>query len=608
MTEIGGQTLVSAYNNYVNKLSTYKDLIQEQNKSIKILVYFRFFTFIIDFSVTVYTFIIKSYLVSISVFIVSLAIFIYLIIEKSKAINKRNYSMALKEINEKALKRLNGEWKDFEDDGSEFKDKQHSYSDDLDIFGECSLFQWINSSKTFVGREKLKNRLIHPLSTSVDINTIQQSLHELAMNLEWRQQFEAEGMVIPNQNINPKELYKWGKDKNELYTKPWLILFVRLLPCLTLILITLTYFTSLIDFKLPCFTIFLQTIILFIGAKKRSYTFNNIYKYKGIIVVYLRLLSSIADKDFKSDYLRQLKSNLVTYEGEGAVTAIKKLATIYDKISDRQNSFFMIFNISLLWDYQCMIEFEKWRINSGKSLEKWFDVIGQVEALSSISNIIYDNPQWTVPLIKDCDFIVKANGLGHPLLGDKKVCNDITINNEKNILLITGSNMSGKSTFLRTIGINLVLSYIGATVCAEKFECSLMKIITCMRTSDNLENNISSFYAEILRIKMIVEETRKNKKVFFLLDELFKGTNSIDRHDGAKALIKQLGEQGASGLISTHDLELCDLQYEYFRIKNYNFQEYYVNNEIKFDYKIREGVSTTKNALYLIKLAGLDLE
>ncbi|MBU3199884.1 DNA repair protein [Clostridium estertheticum] len=459
-----------------------------------------------------------------------------------------------------------------------------------------------------MGREKLKNRLIHPLSTSVDINTIQQSLHELAMNLEWRQQFEAEGMVIPNQNINPKELYKWGKDKNELYTKPWLILFVRLLPCLTLILITLTYFTSLIDFKLPCFTIFLQTIILFIGAKKRSYTFNNIYKYKGIIVVYLRLLSLIADKDFKSDYLRQLKSNLVTYEGEGAVTAIKKLATIYDKISDRQNSFFMIFNISLLWDYQCMIEFEKWRINSGKSLEKWFDVIGQVEALSSISNIIYDNPQWTVPLIKDCDFIVKANGLGHPLLGDKKVCNDITINNEKNILLITGSNMSGKSTFLRTIGINLVLSYIGATVCAEKFECSLMKIITCMRTSDNLENNISSFYAEILRIKMIVEETRKNKKVFFLLDELFKGTNSIDRHDGAKALIKQLGEQGASGLISTHDLELCDLQYEYFRIKNYNFQEYYVNNEIKFDYKIREGVSTTKNALYLIKLAGLDLE
>lgn len=600
--------MVNTYNEYFNKLKTYEDLIEKQNKSIKIIEYFRFFTFVIGLSVTVYTFIIKSYIISVSVFIISLAIFIYLIVEHSKEVNKRKYSIALKEINEKALKRLNREWKDFEDDGSEFKDNQHNYSDDLDIFGKCSLFQWINSTKTFIGREILKNRFIHPLSTSVDIKITQQSLHELAMNLEWRQQFEAEGMVIPNQSIDPKELYKWGKDRNELYTKPWLILFVRLLPCLTLILITLTYFTSLIDFKLPCFMIFFQIITLFIGAKKRSDTFNSIYKYKDNIIIYLRLLSSITDKDFKSDYLRQLKSNLVTYEDEGAVVAIKKLSTIYDKISDRQNAFFIIFNILLLWDYQCMIEFEKWRINSGKNLKKWFDVIGQFEALSSISNIIYDNPQWAVPLITEENFILKAKGLGHPLLGDKKVCNNITINNDKNILLITGSNMSGKSTFLRTIGINLILSYIGATVCAEKFECSLMKIFTCMRTSDNLENNISSFYTEILRIKMIVENVRMEKKVFFLLDELFKGTNSIDRHDGAKALIKQLGEQGASGLISTHDLELCNLEHEYSRIKNYHFQEYYVNNELKFDYKLREGVSTTKNALYLIKLTGIDIK
>lgn len=600
--------MVSRYKEYFNKLKTYKDLIEEQNKSIKSIEYFRFFTFIIGLSVTVYTFIIKNYVVSIGVFVISLTIFIYLILEHSKEVNKRNYSIALKEINEKALKRLNGEWKDFEDDGSEFKDKQHSYSDDLDMFGKCSLFQWINSSKTFMGREILKNRLTQPLSSSVDIQMTQQSLHELAINLEWRQQFEAEGMVIPSQSIDPKELYKWGKDRNDLYTKPWLILFARLLPCLTLILITLTYFTSLIDYKLPYFIVLFQIITLFIGAKKRSETFSSIYKYKKNIIVYLRLLSSIADKDFKSDYLRQLKSDLVTNEDEGAVTAIKKLSSIYDKISDRQNGFFIIFNILFLWDYQCMIEFEKWRINSGKNLKKWFDVIGQFEALSSISNIIYDNPQWAVPLIKEENFILKAQSLGHPLLGDKKVCNNITIKNVKNILLITGSNMSGKSTFLRTIGINLILSYIGATVCAEKFECSLMKVFTCMRTSDNLENNISSFYAEILRIKMIVEKVRTNKKVFFLLDELFKGTNSTDRHDGAKALIKQLGEQGASGLISTHDLELCNLENEYSRIKNYHFQEYYVDNELKFDYKLREGVSTTKNGLYLIKLAGIDIK
>ncbi len=598
----------NAYNYYVNKLKAYKYLIEEQNKSVTIIGYLRLFTLIIGLSVTFYTFSIKSYYISIGILIVSLAIFIYLVIEYDKEIKKRKYSIALKEINEKALKRLNGQWKNFEDDGSEFKDEQHSYSKDLDIFGANSLFQWINSSKTFMGRQILKNRLIDTLRTSFDIKMTQQSLNELAMNLEWRQLFEAEGMVISNQCINPKELYEWVKDRNELYTKPWLILLVRLLPSITLILIILSYLTSLIDFKLPYFMLFVQLIILFIGAKKRSAAFNSIYRYKNSINIYFRLLSLIIEKDFKSDYLKQLKNNLVISEDECAVKAIKKLSNIYDKVSDRKNTFFIIVNILLLWDYQCMIEFEKWRIRSGKNLEKWLDVIGQFEALNSISNVIYDNPQWVMPLISDGDFIIKANGLGHPLLGDKRICNNITIDNQKNILIITGSNMSGKSTFLRTVGINLILSYIGAPVCAKKFECSIMRIFTCMRTSDNLENNISSFYAEILRIKMIAESVRENKKVFFLLDELFKGTNSIDRHDGAKALIKQLGEQGASGLISTHDLELCDLQYEYSKIKNYHFQEYYLNNELKFDYKIREGVSTTKNALYLIKLVGIDLK
>lgn len=608
IVKIGGKTLINPYNDYTERLRTYENLIKEQSKTIKIIEYLRIFTFLIGFSITIYTFFIKSYFIGTGIFIISLAVFTYLIIKHSNAVDKRKYSIALKDINEKGLKRLNGEWRNFEDSGDEFKDKNHSYSDDLDIFGKSSLFQWINSARTFTGREKLKERLTSPLSSIADIRMTQESLQELAANLEWRQQFEAEGMVIPGESINLKELYKWAEVRNELYTKPWLILLTRLLPCLTLTLIAAAYFTSLIDFKLPVFMIIAQLIILKIDAKKRNDAFNSIYKYKDNINVYLKMLNLITDKDFKSDYLKNLKDNLNTSEDREALKAIKKLSDIYDRISNRDNIIFLIFNILLLWDYQCMTAFEKWKISSGRNLEKWFQVIGQFESLGSISNIIYDNPKWTIPLITGDSFIVKASGLGHPLLGDERICNDITIPKDKNILLITGSNMSGKSTFLRTIGINLVLSYIGTSVCAEKFECSLMKIFTCMRISDNLENNISSFYAEILRIKMIVEEAGRNRKVFFLLDELFKGTNSIDRHEGAKALIRQLGKQGASGLISTHDLELCDLQYEYSKIKNYHFQEYYINNEIKFDYKIREGVSTTRNALYLIKLAGIDFK
>ena len=595
-------------NEYVNRLKVYQDKIAEQNKSVSTIGYLRLFTFIIGIGVTFYTFSIKSYVISIGVFVVSMAIFIYLISAYNKETKKREYSIALKDINEKALKRLNGQWKNFEDDGSEFKDEQHSYSGDLDIFGLNSLFQWINSTKTFMGRQTLKNRLITPLKTPFDIKMTQQSLLELAMNLQWRQSFEAEGMVISNECINPKQLCGWAKEKNELYSKSWLILLVRLLPAVTIITIILYYSTSLIDYRLPRIMLVIQIIFLFIGLKKRSAAFNGIYKYKNSIDIYQKMLSLINQKDFKSDYLKQLKNNLSQSKEDCAVKAIKKLASIYDKVSHRRNTFFIIINILLLWDYQCMIEFEKWRASSGKNLEKWFDVIGQFEALNSISNIIYDNPKWVMPLVSDGDFIIKAEGLGHPLLGDKRVCNNITIRQQRNILLITGSNMSGKSTFLRTVGINLILSYIGSPVCSVKFECSLMKVFTCMRTSDNLDNNISSFYAEILRIKAIVESVRDNKKVFFLLDELFKGTNSIDRHDGAKALIKQLGKQGASGLISTHDLELCALQSEYPKIKNYHFQEYYVNGELKFDYKIREGISTTRNALYLLKLAGIDLK
>lgn len=318
------------------------------------------------------------------------------------------------------------------------------------------------------------------------------------------------------------------------------------------------------------------------------------------------MLEHIEKIEFESKYLNELKARLINNENYNAVTAINKLSKIYDKMSDRNNTFFIIINILLLWDYRCMIEFEKWKSINRRSLKKWIDTIGEFEALSSIANIVYENPDWVMPVISHKKNVVIAEKIGHPLL-NKRVCNDISINNRKRILIITGSNMSGKSTFLRTIGVNLILSYIGCSVCAKKFECSIMDIYTCMKISDNLEKNISSFYAEILRVKMITDSIKNDDNIFVLLDELFKGTNSKDRHDGAEALIRQLGSKGACGLISTHDLELGNLEYEYDKVKNYHFKEYYKDDKLKFDYKIREGVSTTSNAMYLIKMVGIEV-
>ena len=191
----------NVYNDYVNRLEIYNNLIKEQNKSITAIAYLRFFTLIIGLGVTFYTFRIKSYYISIGIFIFQLLIFIYLVIKHDKEIKKRKYSIALKDINEKAIKKLNGEWKSFEDDGREFKNEDHSYSNDLDIFGRGSLFQWINSSKTFMGRQNLKNRLTNPLKTSLDIKKAQEALQELARAVEWRQLFEAEGLIVSNKCI-----------------------------------------------------------------------------------------------------------------------------------------------------------------------------------------------------------------------------------------------------------------------------------------------------------------------------------------------------------------------------------------------------------------------
>jgi DNA mismatch repair ATPase MutS len=204
--------------------------------------------------------------------------------------------------------------------------------------------------------------------------------------------------------------------------------------------------------------------------------------------------------------------------------------------------------------------------------------------------------------------VFEAKGIGHPLLTGKRTHNDLVIDNKVKVLLITGSNMSGKSTLLRTAGINLVLAYAGAPVCASWFQASIMGINTCMRIGDNLGENISSFYAELLRIKKIVTEAAAGKRIFYLLDEIFKGTNSLDRHTGAKVLINKLSHTNCIGLVSTHDLELCELERENDRIANYHFQEYYKNGRIYFDYELRPGPSTTRNALYLMQLAGIDVD
>jgi DNA mismatch repair ATPase MutS len=338
-----------------------------------------------------------------------------------------------------------------------------------------------------------------------------------------------------------------------------------------------------------------------------SRNLDTVYKYKDTIFIFNSLLMHIEKKKFSSEYLKNLKLKLINKGGITSSFQIKKLANLVNLVSDRKNMYYLPINILTLWDYQCLINLQRFKIASGPYLKTWLEVIGEMEALNSLSIIAYEHRDWTMPKFQTGSPVFKARKLGHPLLGNSRVYNDINIEKSQNVLLITGSNMSGKSTLLRTTGINLVLAYAGAPVCAESFSCSIMDIYTCMRTSDNLEKNISSFYAELLRIKKLVTATKDKAPIFFLLDEIFKGTNSIDRHTGATVLVTKLSTENALGFVSTHDLELGDIENTNKKVKNYHLREYYKENKLYFDYKLRPGVSTTRNALYLMKMAGLEI-
>lgn len=590
---------------YLNRKEKYEIDIAKIDKAISRIGRLRLLTFAIGLGMTIYTYILKSYIISGGIFILAAAIFVYLLFVHSNAAEERKGAISLRDINDKSLKRIDDEWRSFEDDGSEFKDENHRFSGDLDIFGKGSLFQWINTTCTYIGRRIFKDRLINHENSVEDIVKIQQAVKEMAFELDFRQKYNAAAMDTGSEN--PEDLFKWGEEMEKFYLRSELSVVTKILPVVTILIIILSFTTKFINPNWRSIAICIQILILIPGRNGRGRELNTIYEYKDSIKVYRGMLQLLEQKNFESVLLNEYKERLKSDKGISAAEVIDKLSNICDMVLERKNIYFVIVDILLLWDYHCMIELTKWKSEYGKSIHTWLTIIGEFEALASISNIAYEHEDWAKPEFKE-GTIVEAEEIAHPLLEKSRISNNVVIKRPANILLITGSNMSGKSTFLRTIGINLILAYIGAPVCARKFSCSVLKVYTCMRISDNLEKSISSFYAEILRIKMIVGASKRGEKVFFLLDEIFKGTNSSDRHLGAKILIKQLGDEGASGIVSTHDLELGDLEKEYSRIKNYHFQEYYENNELKFDYKLRRGVSTTRNALYLIKLAGIDIE
>lgn len=539
-----------------------------------------------------------------------IAAFIVVATYHNKLINKKEKVERFLEINEKGVKRINGEFKSIEDDGSEYINDSHPFSSDIDIFGKSSLFQLINDTLTKGGREKLvKSLSLEKLPSKEEIHNKQKGIEELGKKIEWRQELLVRGkskLKSKKREVNELEaLLKWSNSSSKKRGSKKLIAYI---------FIALTFasiISAILKFITPSYVLlFLMVNFIVIKLLTKDYKEDIllINDIKGTVKSYSEILKMIENEEFDSEYLKGIKKKLNNSEGISCSEEMKKLSNLLDWVGDSSsNAYYLILNILIFSDVFIMENLEDWKKKNSKELKNWLDVMSEIDSLVSISNLYFDFEDWNFPSISD-NKEIRGKKIGHPLIGERAVRNDYSLSDGKRVTLITGSNMSGKSTFLRTIGLNLLLAYIGAPVYSEEFTCGIFNIYTCMRTKDNLEESISSFYAEILRIKILIEATKRGEDVFFLLDEIFKGTNSVDRHTGATELINQLIDGGAMGLVSTHDLELCDLEEHDSRIENYNFREYYENNKIKFDYKLRKGKSETQNAIHLMKLAGIEFK
>ncbi len=592
-------------NQYKQMLKGYVHDLKKLKKRLDLVSNIRLLILLITVTMIFYSYFYINILTSWIALIIGVVSFISMVILHGRLNWKYRYLSALCDINKKNIDRLQGKWVDFVDDGGDFLNPEHEFSWDLDLFGKGSLFQWINTCSTPTGKNRLKESLINPLKDKDEIYKRQGAIKELSGKLIWRQKVNALVMMLDNKSLMDKDL----QIPNGFYSKKIANIVINLLPALT-ILSGASLYLNFVN-QWPFFLLItLQFLITIVGFGKRGKVLNGLFSLSDNLNTYTSILNDFEKQKFKENLNLELQQKLRNANNVPSSLIIKRLSKIADRAANRNNLFFFPINVILLWDLRCMIQYEAWKKGSNNVLEKIEEVIGELEALNSFAQLTYDQQQWTFPTISANKKHIRARQMSHPLIIPEGVPNDIDVNQENPMLLITGSNMSGKSTLLRAIGINLVLCYAGGPVCATSFETSIFDLHTCMRISDNLEKGISSFYGELLRIKdMIISSKNANITKLVLLDEIFKGTNSYDRHIGAKALAKQLLEQGACGLISTHDLELEVLETEtQGMVKNYHFKEHYVNDEIKFDYTLRRGVSKTRNALYLLRLVGIDLK
>lgn len=534
--------------------------------------------------------------VILSIYIVLLffSLFIYLVFLYNKYQKDHKKTIELIHLNQLEIEIAQGNFSHC-DPGEEFLSPNHPFSYDLDLFGENSFFAYLNRTATESGKKKLAETLSS--NNLSGIKEKQESIKELSQKPDWRQDFTATAKLVKTET-SEKSILQWINNH-----KPFLNQKFRLLPiafsAISLAVIALIEF-SFLPFSILTLWFFVGLGITMIWVKKIQNFAGHAEKAYSTISQFEQLIKSIENESFDSVQLRNKQKELC----QNDVKASKKLfqfSRLLDKFDQRNNLFIgVIGNALFLRDISLVLKMELWLKENRQEVESWFETLSFFDAQASLGNFAFNHPHFTFPTLSSETFCIYATQIGHPMIKlTKRVDNEFKIRPQE-FFIITGANMAGKSTFLRTIGLSILMANCGLPVCAKEFLYKPIALITSMRTADSLSNEESYFFSELKRLKFIVDEL-ENQPYFVILDEILKGTNSHDKALGSQKFLSRLAQSGSTGLIATHDLSICSLSESVENIQNFYFDAEIMNDELYFDYKIKPGICQNMNASFLLK-------
>jgi hypothetical protein len=538
--------------------------------------------------------------------VVGIGILLYLVsVDVANNAQIRNAKTLIR-INEEELEVLAHRFFERED-GSRFLPPEHPYANDLDIFGKASIYQWLSRCYTEQGKALLAANLLSPLSIEQVLKR-QEAIKELSDNIPWRQQWQAHAMLTTITQATQQKMETWLQEEEEHFTAPAWKVIIPVYSFLTIgsaVAAILGYIPGSVFSML----FLLYLVISQLLSRKAILTYVHLGGIVKEATTLQALINWLENLPAKAVHLKSIQEE-IKCQNSLAGHELKELQKILDRFDLRNNIVgLFVFNSFLLWDVRQMISLNAWRRRNKPVVKKWFAALAEMEVVHSLSTLHFNYPSWQFPSFRPEHFVLQAEEIGHPLIPqEQRVNNNYSVEGVAKIGLITGSNMAGKSTFLRSLGVNIVLAQIGAPVCAKAFVLSPVQLLSSMRIADNLAENTSTFYAELKKLRSIIERVKRHEKVFILLDEILRGTNSYDRHTGAAALLKQLIKEKAVAVIATHDVELAQLQTDYpTSVENYHFDVEVEGEELYFDYKLKQGICKSLNASILMKKIGIDL-